>query len=123
MTATGAAGFIVATLAPVGGNQMVASGVMNTIVIPRDGWYKFSLDAQYQNSAGSAFYSYVQQNGTNIIIVSGNQNAVASAPTAAYSRVAWCKAGDRIVVQSSHNEGGATVRQINGVLTIEEIVS
>ena len=101
---------------------MSAQGTTNTIVIPRDGWYRFLADTQYQNSAGTAYYTYIQQNGNNIMTLTGDQNVVASAPTTGYSRVVWCKAGDRILVSSYHNEGGVT-RQVNGVLTIEEIVS
>ncbi len=111
-----------APLSALAGNTIPMQASTNTIIIPRDGWYRCLLDTQYTNSAGSAWNTYLVQNGTNVIVIQANQNVVASWPTSSMSRTIWCKAGDRFIVQSLHNEAGST-RGIQGVITMEEVVS
>jgi hypothetical protein len=112
---------IQATLAALAGNQLPI--VSNIVTIPRDGFYKMSIDASYINAAGSNYYAQVQVNGATQLLGSGNQNVVASAPVSSESRIVWCKAGDRVQVVSAHNEGSAVVRSVVGNFFIEEIVS
>lgn len=110
-----------AVLTALAGNAIPMS--VNTIIIPRDGWYRMMLDTSYINAAGSNYYTQVQLNGVTQMMASGNQNVVASAPVSSESRMVWCKAGDRIILVSAHNEGSAVVRGLQGNLFIDEIVS
>jgi hypothetical protein len=110
-----------ATIAPLPGNNMLT--VINQVVIPRDGWYRFSMDALYQNAAGTQGYVTVFINGVNFISYCTTEPSAALAPFQGITRSVWCKAGDRVSINSGHNEASAVVRNMLGNLYIDELAA
>jgi hypothetical protein len=119
---TSASGVMMGVLTALTGNTIPWGVSTNIIVIPRDGWYKISLDTSYVNAAGTNWYSRVFVNGNNWSTATGNQSVVASGPSSSISRNGWFKAGDRVNVGSAHNEASVP-RDIIGQILIEELIS